>query len=199
MNTIILKGKLLDIRPSHKIGNVDYSRANLQCDRKDNKKDYITLCFKKLTLPYSEGDEIELVGNIRSFSRRLDNGKNKVSIYVNTYFDKPETIMDSNNACRIDGNICKIGKLEKSHSGKYNLHFILANNIEKQNNQKLNSYIPCVAWGDIASKMCNLKVGDKISITGQLHSREYKKLCEDGEYETRIAHELVALEYSIII
>ena len=41
--------------------------------------------------------------------------------------------------------------------------------------QKLNSYLPCIAWGNTAKLVSKLKVNDQIEIHGELHSREYTK------------------------
>ena len=47
MNTITLKGVLYNIRPSHKIKDVEYDQANLIVPRCDGKEDCISLKFKK--------------------------------------------------------------------------------------------------------------------------------------------------------
>ena len=36
-----------------------------------------------------QNQEIEFIGNVRSYSQHIDDNKNKVDIYVFTYFDKP--------------------------------------------------------------------------------------------------------------
>lgn len=197
MNSIILRGKISEIEPSHKIGDIEYNKAILHCKREDGKEDEIYLRFKKIATP-EEDKEVELIGNIRSFSRKLDNGKNSVKIYVSTYFDKPSELVGSGNECEIDGHICKISNVEYSKSGVPNIHFILANNIEKHDSKKLNSYIPCIAWGDLSLKLLELKIGDKIAVKGKLHSRQYKKRIDDSNYEIRTAHEVVIADYTKI-
>ena len=205
MNNIILKGLLRNIEYSHTIDGVEYNKAQLLCSRDKGREDVINLRFKKFSNPYEDGKEISLIGNVRSFSEQLENGKNKVNVYVFTYMDMPPTkeyTDDSQeeitNALEIDGRICKIGNLEKTPKGKTNLHFILANNIIVNDKQKLNSYLPCVAWGRLATEMANLKVSDKIEIFGELHSREYKKQLDNGEMEIRVAHEIVVLDYKLV-
>ena len=192
MNIVQLKGVLKNIRYSHTIKDVEYNKADLISKRKDGKEDIVTIEFKKFSNPYKEDQEVELAGNVRSFSKRGEDGKNKVQIYVFTYFDKPATEDEVTNDVLIDGTICKIEDLRYTKSGKANIHFILANNISKDgSNVKLNSYIPCVAWGMTAKEMVNKKVGDKVSFRGELHSREYKKTLENGDIEIRVAHEVL--------
>lgn len=200
MNTIILKGTLKNIRPSHCIGDTEYDKADIIVSRKDGKEDILSLKFKKFSNPYKDNDLVELVGNIRSYSNMEECGKSKVDIHVFTYFDLPINIpgideINSENFCSIDGRVCKKDILRYTSNGKEHFHFILANNIIS-NNHKLNSYIPCIIWGKDAKKFSEeVEVGDFITLNGQLHSRQYIKHCEDGSCEFKVAHELVVLEY----
>lgn len=210
MNRVRLKGVINNIRFSHKIGDVEYNKADLIVRRKDGKEDIITLEFKKFSNSYTEGQEVECVGNVRSYSKKLPDGKNKVEIFVFTYFDKPneddydynenmEAILD-NNRVIFDGRICKIDDIRTLKDGKQNIHFVLANNIiTKGNSQKLNSYIPCIAWGNTAKELSKAAVNDVISLKGEIHSREYKKYISDTDVEIRVAHEVVALDFKYIV
>ena len=84
MNKIILKGLITNIKPSHKIKDIEYDQADLIVPRKDGKEDIIALKFKKFSNRYSSDTSVELTGNVRSYSQKLDSGKNKVSLYVFT-------------------------------------------------------------------------------------------------------------------
>lgn len=205
MNTINVKGILKNIQFSHTINDVEYDKADLVVTRKDGKEDILNLRFKKFSNRYKEGSEISILGNLRSYSKQLDNGKNKVDLYIFTYFD-PACLDDNDeeivNEFKIDGRICKIDPIRTTQDGKTNIHFIVANNlIIEESNQKLNSYLPCIAWGKLAKEISNLKVNDKVEISGELHSREYKKIIdvETGEYEFRIAHECVIKKFDQIL
>ena len=48
-------------------------------------------------------------------------------------------------------------------------------------------------WGKLAIDNQNLKVNDLVKITGQLHSRLYKKI-KDNDIEFKVAHELIVTE-----
>lgn len=188
MNEVVLRGFLRDIQFSHMQGSVEYEKANLICPRVGGKEDdIISLRYKKFTNKYKEGDFIELVGNLRSYSKKTKE-KNYVQIYVFTYFDQPEEI--KNDGLNIDGRICKIETIRYSKSGKPYLHFILANNIFTNDGKKINSYIPCVCYGEDTKFIENLGVNGKILITGEFHSHTYKKKLENNEVEFRVAHEV---------
>ena len=191
MNKIQLKGVIDNITYSHTIGTIDYDKAELIVP-KYNGEDILQLRFKHYSNIYNNGDSVSLVGNIRSYSEKLEN-KNKVHLYVFTYFDKPEDEIeevDVWNSFNVDGRICKIDELRTSVNGKQNIHFILANNIiSKNTHQKLNTYIPMVAFGDTAREIAKLQVSDRILVTGKLNSREYIKKLDNGIEETKMAYE----------
>lgn len=199
MNNIILKGLLRDIQYSHTTNEVEYNKANLVISKPYGKEDIICVKFKKFSSPYTEEQEVSLSGNVRSYSSIGPDGKNKVNIYVFTYFDIPtEEDIEQINHFEIDGRICKIEQLRETKAGKHNLHFTLANNLMlSDSDRKLNNYIPMAAWGKLAREISeNYAVGDKVVIKGELHSRIYKKVLESGEVEFRTAHEGLVQEIS---
>lgn len=194
MNMIRLKGVLQNIQDSHKINDIEFSKAHLIVPRADGKEDVLNVRFKKFSNPYREDQEVTFSGNIRSYSSRLDSGKNKVELYVFTYFDQPdldENDQEYTNFLELDGRICKLDDMRVTKGGKKNIHLILANNIIVSDGaKKLNSYVPCIAWGELAERLKDLNINSQITLRGQLHSREYKKTFPDGTFEFRVAHEV---------
>lgn len=159
MNEIILRGIIHNIEFSHKIKTTDFYKAILEIPFESGDADFVTIKFKQQYNTYKEGDYVELKGNLRSYSYKQD-GKNKVSIYVFTYFDKPE--QKDINAFEIDGRVCKVNNLYTTKSGEYSLQFILANNLyDESRGLKFNSYLPVVCWGEDAVVLSNtLDVND---------------------------------------
>ena len=86
MNKINVKGILKNIQPSHTINDIEYDKADLVVTRKDGKEDILNIRFKKFSNPYKDNQEVSIIGNVRSYSQHLDNGKNKVELYIFTYF-----------------------------------------------------------------------------------------------------------------
>ena len=195
MNEVVIRGFLRDIQFSHMQGAVEYEKANLICPRVGGKEDdIISLRYKKFTNKFKEGDFIEIVGNLRSYSKKTKD-KNYVQIYVFTYFDKPEEVY--NNNIEIDGRICKIEQLRFSKNGTPYLHFILANNIFTSDGKKINSYIPCVCYNEDTKLIEDLGVNGVISIKGEFHSHTYKKKLDNNEVEFRVAHEVTVKNLTI--
>ena len=191
MNFVYLKGIIKNIRYSHNIGDTVFNRAEIVVTNPDGRENLLIIKFKQFSADLKENSEIELLGNIRSYSQTVD-GKYKVEIYVFTYFDLVEIETDNlSNVVKFNGKICKKDSLRTTSKGKHYLHFIVANNLEIESSQRLNSYIPCVAWGKMAKYVdSTLKVSDNIIIEGQLQSREYKKRI-GNEIEIGIAHEVL--------
>lgn len=194
MNQIILDGTIRDIQDSHTIGDVQYQKAHFIVRNSNGKESILNLQFKRFQCTAKEGDHLTIQGNVRSYSERVDQDKNKVTIYVFTYFDPADIDREGVPAefC-ITGRPCKIEPIRNLTNGKCNIHFILANNIV-QGNSKLNSYLPCIAWGKVAKQVEKLNKNDIVTITGELRSREYKKPLGNGEFEIRMAHELVVTD-----
>lgn len=194
MNSIYLKGTIQNIQHSHYINDVPFNKAEVIVKRDNGKEDLVIVKFKKLSFTGSENSEVELKGNIRSYSEQVD-GKNKVTIYVFSYFDLvEEDYGEATNVVKLDGCICKKETLRKTTSGKDYIHFILANNLIVNEDKKINSYIPCVAWGKNARYIDKkLHLGSRVELEGKLQSREYKKKYENGETEFKLAHELAVL------
>ena len=52
-----------------------------------------------------------------------------------------------------------------------------------------SDYLPCIAWGRNARYVKNFNVGDKVSVTGRIQSRDYQKRIND-ELITKTAYEV---------
>lgn len=200
MNEITLNGIIKDIESSHSIDNINFDKAKLIVKRANGAEDVINLRFKSYSNKYKENDIVTLKGNVRSYSYKVSENKNKVVIYVFTYFDEPtEMIEGVSNTVTIDGRICKINELRHNKNGKQNVHFILANNLlSNDGSKRLNSYIPCIAWNKLAKELSKLSVNTQLRLKGELHSREHKKVLDNGDIEIRVAHELLVLDYEVI-
>lgn len=200
MNNIVLNGIIKDIEHSHTIDDIKFDKANLIVKRSNGAEDVINLRFKSYSNKYKENDLITLQGNLRSYSYKVSQDKNKVIIYVFTYFDEVDNDeLENNNIVTIDGRICKINDIRKNKNGNQNIHFILANNLSSNDGAKrLNSYIPCIAWNKLAREISKLSVNTKLNLKGELHSREHKKVLDNGDIEIRVAHELLVTDYEVI-
>lgn len=197
MNNIILRGVVRNPQYSHTIGNSEFYSAQLLVKNNNGTDSVLNLKFKHSSARVENGDYVELTGNVRSFSRK-EKDKNKVDIYVFTYFDAPDRELDDSivNHFIIDGNICKKSpELRTTSTGKEVMQFIIANNIIT-GAKKLNSYLPCICWGKDALLVSQLQVGSRVVLEGELRSRTYTKK-EDDELTIHVAHELYVSDLKV--
>lgn len=191
MNNVILTGQITDIGESHIIADTKFYKANIIVPNSNGYESILPLKFKQFSNIYKDGDIISISGNIRSYSTKISDTKNKVDLYCFTYFDKPKNT-NIKNKFIIDGIICKKENLVVLSSGKEIIHFIVKNTI-KSGFSKLNSYLPCVAWGQVAKYVDSLPLHSDVNILGEFRSREYKKYIDDDkkDFEIKVAHELL--------
>ena len=193
MNDILLKGIIRDIRPSHTTKDIDYDQAHMIVKNSNGEESVLDIVFKHFTNRFKDGDCVSLIGNIRTYSQRQEDGKNKIHVYVFTYFDSiPEQDEESevflDNYFQLSGRICKLGELRKFKNGKCNVQVTIANSLQNVNTN-INSYVPCLAWGKLAKRISKCQVGDEILAIGELRSREYTKVLGEEKSEIRVAHE----------
>lgn len=191
MNDVILSGQLTDIEESHVIEDTKFYKANIIVPNSNGYESILPLKFKQFSNIYKDGDIVSIIGNIRSYSTKVSDTKNKVELYCFTYFDKPKDTSIKNKFI-IDGSICKKEDLAILSSGKEIIHFIIKNTIQS-GFSKLNSYLPCVAWGQVAKYIDSLPLHSVINTSGEFRSREYKKYLDEDkkDFEIKVAHELL--------
>ena len=207
MNQIrIEEGIVIEIKPSHVINGVQYDQMTVVVKNSNGKESALVLKYKRYDNKfYQVGSRVNCMGTVRSYSEKL-NDKNKVNIYISTDFSP---ISDEGfesgvqlfpSSAIIDGFICYLEPIRVLNSGKCNIHFILANNIvSDESTSRYSSYIPCIAWGNLAKKIASHKVGDKLIINdGELRSREYIKHLDDMD-EFRVCHELYVKSYKDMV
>lgn len=197
MNEVILSGQITDIEESHIIADTKFYKANIIVPNSNGYESILPLKFKQFSNIYKDGDMISISGNIRSYSTKISDTKNKVELYCFTYFDKSKEL-NVKNKFVIDGSICKKEELVILSSGKEIIHFIVKNTIQS-GFSKLNSYLPCVAWGKVAKYIDSLPLHSEINISGEFRSREYKKYLDEDkkDFEIKVAHELLVTNVGV--
>lgn len=193
-NNIILTGVLKNIRYSHTTQDIEYYKADLFVAE---QIDPIVIKFKKNNLPNEDLTDqlITIHGSLRSYSYRLPSGKNKVDLYVFTYFDNYKIISDITNESYLNGNICKLDRVRIDRfNGNKNLHITVENTI-KSSSGFIKAYIPCIIRNDLIDEFLNnYNLYDKILIKGKFIPRRYKKFVDSENFEERLAYEVIVDE-----
>lgn len=129
-----------------------------------------------------EGKYIHISGQFRSYNWESETG-NHLLVFV---FAQEVALIENGNEVNeisLEGYICKHPVYRKTPLGREVADLLLAVNRPYGK----SDYIPCISWGRNARYSSNLKIGNKIRITGRIQSREYIKRMED---EKRIAFEV---------
>lgn len=194
-NSAVLIGVVLS-QPtiSHKSYGETFYCFLIGVDRKSGYRDVIQIIVSERliwNLEFEPGDYVEILGQIRTYNEEQE-GRNKLNVVVFAREFKrcDEDIMEHENKIHLEGFICKkpIGRI--SPLGREICDIMLA--VNRMYNK--SDYIPCIAWGRNAGYASNLTVGTKISITGRIQSREYRKRDPEGNITVKTAYEVSILK-----
>ena len=195
-NQTELAGIILTIPEySHKsYGEVFYSFM-LGVKRKSGYQDEIQVVVSERlvwNLSLDPGSRAVISGQIRTYNESLE-GKNRLNIVVFVrefrLIDSEEELPDENKVF-LQGFLCKKPIQRVSPLGREICDLMLA--VNRMYNK--SDYIPCIAWGRNAGYAGGLGVGEKISITGRIQSREYRKKDEEGQITAKVAYEVSVLK-----
>lgn len=131
------------------------------------------------------GSQICATGQFRSYNKLVD-GKSKLMLTVFIReLCSPESL-SSPNTVTLSGYICKPTVYRTTPFNREIADILLA--VNRAYNK--SDYIPCIAWGRNARFVRNLRVGERITLTGRIQSREYVKKLSESESKTMVAYEV---------
>jgi primosomal replication protein N len=131
------------------------------------------------------GTHIAVIGEFRSYNK-IENNRSRLmlSVFVNAVTD--EINEDNPNIIELSGYICKMPIYRTTPFNREIADILMAVNREYNK----TDYLPAIAWGRNARFAKTMNVGDRISISGRIQSREYQKRLDSGMTETRVAYEI---------
>lgn len=130
-----------------------------------------------------EGDEVTVVGEVRSFNNRSGQGSRLVITVLAQQLRWEQG--EDENSLTLTGTLCKPPIYRRTPLGRDISDLMLAVN----RRYGRSDYLPCIAWGSLAQRCAGLPVGARLSLQGRLQSRTYTKRLEDRE-EERTAFEV---------
>ena len=101
---------------------------------------------------------------------------------------------DNPNYIYLKGYICKEPIYRTTPFGREISDILIA--VNRSYNK--SDYIPCIAWGRNAKYASTLSVGDCISISGRIQSRNYQKKINEEEFENKTAYEISINKIDIV-
>ena len=131
------------------------------------------------------GSQLCALGQFRSYNK-LENGKSRFMLTVFVREVLAEAQGKNPNSIVLSGYICKPPVYRTTPFNREIADILLA--VNRAYNK--SDYIPCIAWGRNARFVQNLKVGDRVALSGRIQSREYQKRLSETEAVTMTAYEV---------
>ena len=137
--------------------------------------------------PVTEGMELEVEGEVRSFNNKSGKGSRLViTLYAK---ELRPAAGEHENQLLLAGVLCKPPVVRRTPLGRDICDLMLAVN----RRYGRADYLPCIAWGGLARRCGALEVGDGVRIEGRLQSRAYTKV-DHGVSEVRTAYEVSVMK-----
>ena len=186
-NRILLRGRL-EGKPllSHSNHGVQYYILPLEVRRLSGTSDHLPVMLSASQLEAvqpRDGERLTVRGEVRTFNNRSGVGRRLVVSVFAREVCREEG--EDENHLELSGTLCKPPTLRSTPLGRTICDMILAVN----RRYGRADYLPCIAWGSLAHRCGELKVGDRMSLTGRLQSRVYTKTAE-GRTEEHTAFEV---------
>ena len=186
-NEIVLHGRLaLGPQQSHSNHGEEFYSFPLRVRRLSGTEDRLNVIVSRRLLDLcwpDEGDEVTVLGEVRSFNdRNAVTNRLVITVYAKRlhFQSGPDE-----NHLRLAGVLCKPPSFRRTPLGRDICDMMLAVN----RRYGRADYLPCIAWGALAYRCARLGVGDPVGLDGRLQSRTYTKRLGDEE-QLRTAFEV---------
>jgi len=175
---------------SHENHGARFYKFPLRVDRLSGQSDHPVIVVGDRLLaqtPVAAGDGVRVVGQLRSFNNRSGQGSRLVITVLAQELEKCGGGFF--NRILLSGVICKQPTLRRTPLGRSICDVILAVN----RHYGRADYLPCIAWGQVASVVADMGVGDRLALEGRVQSRCYTKMLDSGPVE-RTAFEVSVMQ-----
>jgi primosomal replication protein N len=185
-NSVSVAGRLCNLKLSHKIYGEAFYTFVLECARLSEKTDLLPVTVSERLLeqhPFYDGALVSVKGQLRSYNKLVDGrARLYLTIFAREMAESPNTV----NEIELKGFICKPPVFRVTPFGREITDLLVA--VNRAYNK--SDYIPSIVWGRNARYAASFEVGDKITMSGRVQSREYEKQLENGEVTVRTAYEV---------
>ena len=185
-NKVFVSGEIVtEPTLSHEIYNEGFYECDIKITRLSDSYDIIPVTIsERLLNGLKKGDKISGHGQFRSYNKVID-GKSRLMLTVFMREVIPYKETDNPNIIEITGYICKEPIFRTTPFNREISDVLIA--VNRSYNK--SDYLPCIAWGRNARFVKDFNVGDKVTVTGRIQSRDYQKKIND-ELITKTAYEV---------
>lgn len=187
-NKVYLSGRVVQ-KPkySHEVMGEGFYEIKLAVKRISEQDDIIPITVSERLFCDNEivlNDYLSVEGQFRSYNK-FEDGKSRLmlTVFVRDILEYDEE--RNPNIIELSGYVCKPTIYRTTPFKREICDMLLA--VNRAYNK--SDYIPCIAWGRNARFAQGFAVGERITVTGRIQSREYQKLI-DGVSVTKTAYEV---------
>jgi single-stranded DNA-binding protein len=185
-NSVSVAGHLSNLELSHKIYGEAFYTFMLECSRLSDKADFLPVTVSERLLeknPLCDGAVVGVKGQLRSYNKLVEGrARLYLTIFARELEEEPTTV----NEIELKGFVCKPPVFRVTPFGREITDMLIA--VNRAYNK--SDYIPCIVWGRNARYASGFEVGDRVSMSGRMQSREYEKQLENGGKIVRTAYEV---------
>ena len=188
-NRVYIMGEIVsEAKFSHEVYGEGFYEFFVKVMRLSGQADVLPVTVSERLIKSSDlklGSTISALGQFRSYNK-LENGKSRLmlTVFVRELIDMGAG--SNPNSIVLSGYICKPPIYRTTPFNREIADILLA--VNRAYNK--SDYIPCIAWGRNARFVQNLKVGDRVALSGRIQSREYQKRLSEDEVVTMTAYEV---------
>lgn len=188
-NKVYVRGEILSQASfSHEVYGEGFYEMLVLVKRLSGQADILPVTISERLIEEKDlqiGSTLSAIGQFRSYNKMVD-GKSKLmlTVFVREILAVDET--RNPNSIVLSGYICKEPIYRTTPFNREISDVLIA--VNRAYNK--SDYIPCIAWGRNARFVKNLKVGDYITISGRIQSREYQKKITETDIRTMTAYEV---------
>ncbi len=188
-NRVYVMGEIVsEAKFSHEVYGEGFYEFFVQVMRLSGQADILPVTVSERLIKSSDlkpGSTICALGQFRSYNK-LENGKSRLMLTVFVRELVEANAGNNPNSIVLSGYICKPPVYRTTPFNREIADVLLA--VNRAYNK--SDYIPCIAWGRNARFVQNLKVGDRVALSGRIQSREYQKRLSETDVVTMTAYEV---------
>lgn len=163
----------------------------LEIERLSGTLDRINILLRESLLPDcrpTRSGFLLVSGEVRSFNNRSGIGNRLLITVFAQELAQPEAAVWENRV-ELTGTLCKAPTHRVTPMGREICDLMVAVN----RRYGRSDYLPCIVWGQNARRTAEWEVGQQLTLSGRIQSRDYIKVTEDGSV-TRTAYEISVSE-----
>ena len=188
-NRVFLMGEIVsEATFSHEVYGEGFYEFYVKVMRLSGQADILPVTVSERLI---EGNHLHVgatlcaLGQFRSYNK-LEGGRSRLMLTVFVREILSAAPASNPNSIVLSGYICKPPVYRTTPFNREIADLLVA--VNRAYNK--SDYSPCIAWGRNARFVQNLKVGDRIALSGRIQSREYIKRLSETQSVTMTAYEV---------